>query len=496
LRKKAIASRGILRGLRFNTPRDTSGELLGTCAGENHVQWTRLGDQAAALAGDWLDGVGRRFQQDLVAELESVRLAEELVKTWPQKYAALERDVDALKGQAEELRDRAQLAQTNPLRNAEFLESLPQQIKTLEESVRNLHQTLESLPGALQEDHRRILAARAHDEQLLREKLKIDEIDSAAMTAYFLKDHVAVPLAEVIGWVRWARALISAEGDELQPERQRGTDVQFAGCRPLPDFLIRSLQLQGTARIAGQPVELNGTLTDATNDPAVHGRPMKLVVTTSGSLPLELQATIDRTGDAPRDELLVDCHGILLPQISMGSPDTIALSLSPSTASVNLSLLLDGDQLTGDIQLIQKSVQITPTVASTLVSPELDAVVNESLRKLNSLATRISLSGTLDAPELHMWSSLGPAMAEAMARALEDAVTAKTDELLAESQVRIDENLAGLESLIAKRQAELNTQLDVPREQLKQLVAGFVGEHGLSLEQLGRRLPVNSLFRR
>ena len=61
-------------------------------------------------------------------------------------------------------------------------------------------------------------------------------------------------------------------------------------------MLIRSLQLDGTARIAGQPIELRGVLMNLSSAPRLHNEPMRLHLVGNGSLPLELQATIDRTG--------------------------------------------------------------------------------------------------------------------------------------------------------------------------------------------------------
>src|SRR4029079_13084500 len=100
--------------------------------------------------------------------------------------------------------------------------------------------------------------------------------------------------------------------------RRRARDFRFAVGRPEREILIRSLLLDGTARIAGQPIELRGILMNVSSAPRLHNEPMRLHLVGNGSLPLELQATIDRTGAAPRDELLVDCQGALLHEMALG----------------------------------------------------------------------------------------------------------------------------------------------------------------------------------
>jgi hypothetical protein len=59
----------------------------------------------------------------------------------------------------------------------------------------------------------------------------------------------------------------------------------------------------------------------------------------------------------------------------------------------------------------------------------------------------------------------------------------------------MDEQLSKLDQMIAEKQAALIPMLTVANDTLKQLVDDASGTGGLSLEQLGRQLPVNSLFR-
>ena len=244
---------------------------------------------------------------------------------------------------------------------------------------------------------------------------------------------MAGPLGDVVRWIRWARETMPS-GEAPEPVRHRGIDILFAGSQPLPDLLIRSLDLQGTAQISGQPVELTGTLTDVTSHPAIHGQPTRLELTTTGSLPIKLQATLDRTGEVPRDEVLVDCRGLLLPKMQLGSKGKLGISLAPSTGFLNISLLLEGEKLTGNVQLVQKQVQITPTVSEELAGWHLENALYDSLGRLSSIATRVSITGTLDKPEYEIWSNLGPAVSQAMQTALQRALRSKADQLLAESK--------------------------------------------------------------
>src|SRR5262249_24358815 len=124
----------------------------------------------------------------------------------------------------------------------------------------------------------------------------------------------------LVACVHWMREIAPAKAKPAATA-SRGEDILFAGCRPEPGILIRSLHLDGTTRVAGQPIEFRGTLSNLASTPQRHNEPIRLHLVGNGSMPLELKATIDRTGAVPRDELLVDCHDAMLHQMTLGKAD-------------------------------------------------------------------------------------------------------------------------------------------------------------------------------
>ena len=234
------------------------------------------------------------------------------------------------------------------------------------------------------------------------------------LTAYLMQEQLAGPVADLMGWMQWVRRIVPASAEPSAAKRRRGQDVCFAGCLRHPDLLIRALDLRGSGRLGGQSFELAGTLTDVSNRPALCSQPMRLKLTTTGSLQVQAQATIDRTGPVAKDQFLVDCGGIVLPKLQLGRSDKLRLSIAPSTATLNISVTLEGDKLSGDVQLVQKQVQIMPSVGEELDRFQVVEALEDSLRDIHMVATRVSLSGTLDRPQFELWSNLGPAVAEAM----------------------------------------------------------------------------------
>jgi hypothetical protein len=260
-------------------------------------------------------------------------------------------------------------------------------------------------------------------------------------------------------------------------------------------LLIRELALAGTARVGGRPVELRGSLWDFAATPALHERPLRVKLSATGSLPLVLQATVDRTGGVARDELLVDSTGVVLPPAELGESERLRLALAPSIGALSISVSLDGDRLAGDIQLVQKQVRITPRIGGDLSDVPMTAALDDTLGDVGALATRISLSGTLEEPKCRLWSNLGPAVAEALDRALRRAAEQHARRLLADAQRQVDQQLTELERQVSESQAELRPQLTQAAGQLGEIAAEQKPPQRITTEHVGRRLPANSLLR-
>ncbi len=487
-----------MTGIRFGTPRDTSGALPGVkfAADKSSVPW--LDEAAAKTARDWLDRLDQKFDRKLVDRLESIQLTEDLLQRWPQQSAQLESQAAALRQHTIDLRARVREARKNPLRHVDFLGHVPDQAETIRAEVAALSRDVENLPHLAEADRRAIVAAREHDEQLLRDEFQFDPIDANVLSAYLLQDRMTGPVGELLGWLHWIRRLVPTGDNQIdQPAaNRRGHDILFTGCRPTPNLFIRTLHLEGNMGLAGQqPNDFFGTLTDVTDRPARHDQPMRLKINTRGSLPLEVQATIDRIGPVARDELLVDCGGLMLPKLRLGGSDKLRLSLAPTAATINIRITLDGDKLSGDVRLVQKQVEIKPSTSGELAYLHVDQELEKSLADVRSMDTRISIDGTLDEPKVRLQSDLGPAVASAMDRALARTVALYTREMLTQSQERVNRRLAEFDRQLADAQDELHPQLADSSQALDELATGADPGPRLTVEHLGRLLPADSLFR-
>lgn len=493
LRKQAVVKYGAIRGLRFGTTRIASGELPASEAPpqEDSPAWSAspLTDAAAERARLYLDGLGERFTDDLQDQFKSVKVAQDLRAKWPGKYDEIAVAARQVRVDAQQLKDEVAAARKNPLRHTALLQSLPTRVAALEQQLKALHAELKALPGQIESDRQAIAVARQHDEKLIRETLRVDAIDPAALSAYLLGEEIAGPMRELIGWLRWARQMAPARGQQVVRERGRGVDVLFAGLKRRPNLLIEKLDLSGTVRVGGRSVELAGRLTDFTTEPNVHGRPVQFAINTSGAMPMKLRAVIDRTTSVARDELLANCDGLVIPKLNLGGKK-FSLATEPSPAALSVSLLLEGEQLSGDVQLVQSKIRFTHHAGASDASAPVELVqsaIRTNLEKLPTVVTRVSLSGTLDEPMWGLSSNLGPAVAGAMETAIAGAVDQQTERLLAASQKEVDAQLAKFNEELAAATARVEPLLSAPNDLLKQIAGAAPGASQFG--KLGGAIP-------
>ena len=181
--------------------------------------------------------------------------------------------------------------------------------------------------------------------------------------------------------------------------------------------------------------------------------------------------------------------------MTLGSAEVLAIAMAPSSGALRASVSLDGDQLRAQVHLVQESVALTPIVRRELAQWRLDAALSDALDELSSLDTAVTVSGTLAAPRFELHSNVGLVVGEAFSGALNAAVAAHSDRLLGESQRYIDEQVAKVDRLAEERTVALVKELRLPSEKLQQLTKSVSPSQGMTLEELGRSLPVNSLFR-
>ncbi|TWT47622.1 TIGR03545 family protein [Botrimarina hoheduenensis] len=507
LRRKAIVDHAVLRGARFGVPRETSGALDPsdkTTDTASFAPWITEGAKNAATA--WAEKLGGDIEgrlQSTIDEFESPRLADELAERWPARYQALRDEADALRDEARRFRDELRVARENPLRYVDQLAAAPSRLRALTARLKQLQTDVASLPREIEADRQQIAVARRADESRLRASLAADQLDANSLTTQLLGDTVTQPIAEAISWLRWVRRMTpSTKATGNVTPASRGVDVQFLGLQQRPNLLIRALDIEGSATLAGRPVEMTGVLTGLTTEPSLHGEPMRLVLSTTGGAKLEVRATIDRSTPVPSETIHIDCPNFTVPRLELGPAAGLALRTDPSVGNLTVSLQTEGEALSGQMQLVQEQLQIEPALGpnASAFSARLAEAAAGRLGRLNRAATRVDLAGTLNTPKVTVWSSLGTGLAESLRGAAEGVISQERERLLAASSEDLAERLARFDAALRPLQEAVSGAVEGSGGDLKSLssavLAAGSGRGSLSFEKLGQQLPkAGSLFR-
>ncbi|NOZ38897.1 MAG: TIGR03545 family protein [Planctomycetes bacterium] len=497
LHGRVVVIDGIVRGLQFDTDRETSGALAEVEAEEDTGPSAidPMLDMASLMGEKWLDDLGDRLDVDIVDQLQSPRLAKELETRWPQQYEQLQQQVKNIRERGKTLQKDIREVKGNPLRGLQKLPALQQQVAQLQQEVQSVQQQIGNLPQQAEADRQAVLAAREQDEALLRQKLKFGSLDGEGLTQTLLGEPVNDQLVSALGWIRWAREQLPSSGVKPKKLRGRGTTVLFTP--PRPDYLVKRLQLEGLAQLSGEPLLLTGTLTGASSAPHLLDEPMRLELKGSEALDLNVEIELDRRGEVARDRLWLTCPQLAMAGRTLGNADKLAIEMGEGVANFRVELSLIGNQLDGKIVFAQESLKLTPRLAKS-PKGQLAEVLNQALAGVQRLEANVTLVGTLKKPQIKIDSDIGSQVATGLNSSVQQLFKQRTDGLLAKSRAQVDAQLQKLTAMREKAQQDLLAQLGEGQELLGQLTALAGGGKGLpgGIPQLGKSLRLDGLLKK
>ncbi|MHC4403027.1 MAG: TIGR03545 family protein, partial [Planctomycetota bacterium] len=429
LRRKLIVDEARVSGLRLGTDRETSGALDPEDRWHVKLPTAELADLGRECL-DHVVGVFRQRLEEQVEQLESVRLAKELVRRWPAEYARLEARAGALKERIDGLRGLSRVRPDSPIEALDSYQRATGQLHGIQREIADLNSELSRLEQQALWDRESILTAQRRDLQQIHETLGPEALHAEALSEYLLGPETSHTVVTVARWIRWAREHLPSDDHDREPARRRGVDVLFPGVAHRPDFLIRKLTLEGAGQLGAEQFTLEGTLQDLTTQPRLYGRPTVLRVRVEGSADLEVEAVLDRTRETPRSRIVIDCPNLRHDERVLGRPDELALVVSPGSTHLWTSVELEGEALTGQLLLSQEPVELVPRFAAAPALEGLAERFRDAAREIRQIRVVADLSGTLDAPHVCVRSNLGPRLAAMLNRLLERELEVRRDQLL------------------------------------------------------------------
>lgn len=512
LEGKIVIDTMAVRGLRFGTPRRTSGAIPRSAA-------AAANDKPSAvrkIVDDWVaqvkipplsletlrgtvnvDGIRAESLATLRAAL-AVRDFSDTARTrFTSGLQALDPrpTIDSAEALAKRLEKAslrtlgiggARQAVTDVRRTIRDLDALNDKLKAFERTTRANVDTLTSGVRAIGE-------ARATDYAYAKGLLRLPTFEIPSIGPQLFSGLIAEKVGEVMYWVNLAEQYVPP-GVERQlqkgPERVRasGTTVRFPKEKVYPDFLTRlaelSLAIGGEGAAAG---EYEARIVGVTNQPAVYGAPTRFRVARAagkvGPRDARITGSIDHRKAPVRDSLVAQLSGMPLPTMPLaGLGATVALGDGVS----EMRLAREGDQLGGRWLWRSTSVRWTRDTtsqprATTPVMRLVEDALWSAVARIDSVEIEARFSGSVTKPQLGVRTNIADAVAGALkaqlgeeVRKAEAQVRAKVDELVdakaAEARAKADEIKGQAEQRIAEERAKLEAQKATLEAKLRELV--------------------------
>jgi uncharacterized protein (TIGR03545 family) len=517
LEQKVAVDTVAVRGMRFGTARQESGELENPSPQSGMVaREVAAWAEAVRVPPFSLEGLGRvvdvaALDPDSLRTVGEARAlaarADAVRATWDQALVELEPQphIDSARALVQRLED-TELRGLNVIRATRLAGEVQQTISalaTLGERVESLSQTAQANLADVQDGLGALVAARQADYAYARGLLELPALDAPDLSPAIFGDAAIAWVQPVLYWMRLAEEYLPPGIDPRRyrgPDRPRraGTTVEFPDAASDPRFLLEygelGLELAGEGMAAGAYL---ARVTGLTSDPALYGKPLELVARRSdavvGPSDVTVRALLNHVAAPVVDSLDVGLAGIDLPSLDL---DALGARLVMGPGTTDLRLARTGDALSA-----RWSWHAPRATWERLAGPEggdrgagaaqigsrawAEELLWRTVSGLRDVRIEVGLSGAVQEPALAVRSNVGQAVAGSLRRELgreveraERQARAQVDALVNDELARARRSVAGLEAQYRDEIDGALTALAAVRVQLEQEV-----------ERLGRRLP-------
>ncbi len=438
---------------------------------------------------DWMSGLTGRIKDAIDPnQLESVQLARKKQLDWKNRFSKQKETLELLKKQLEQLQSQVKGAKGNALEKLQVYHDTAMNAKQLRKEIKRIRDELNQLPKLARSDYAAIIQAGKKDQQNLKDKTQILKLDPKAISQSLLGEELEKKIQQTMNYLSWLKENLSDKMDIPEPERFRGTEIDFAKNEALPKYLCRKMFLSGQSEISGQQFEFTGILKNLTSEPQLHKKPMTIEVEGIGEDDFLAKATIDLTRKTPAYKLHFQYHQNHPPTLHLGKGSELAFDLSADRTDLESLIEIKNGKLNGQIQLSQSPCRIE------LVSSETEdknfsvaQTLQRILGKIDSLNTQLDLGGTLDRPEWSVTSNLGEYLSEGMSDIFAEEFEKQKAQMAQVINNNMIKELKVFESLLKGESSQLTAMLNLQENDAQKLIQKIAG---------GKSFKFNSLLRR
>ena len=425
-KREFIIKGGKATNIQFGAPRTESGFLRPVMnRNKSEAALVQSGFSRNDLEKNWLDSLENTSSDIQPLQLKAEALARKIDNAWSQEMANINLQLAELKRLRENTSSQIdkqgiQVLPNNPLRNDDSkLLKTNQTVVEIKNRISNLMATYTRMERKKNSDLQRLISQTKQDAATITNTRKTTHFDGEKITKLLLTDVEHKTVVEVIDWFRWFRANIPSPETDFAPAKPRGENIQFSGSH-VANFLVESLDFEGGGRFAGRHVDFFGTVNNLTAAPKFSDKPCVFDMRAQGDQPVVIHCELDHRNEKTwRDRLTVSCSELPSPlrRRRLGTDETLLVSIVGNPKLIaSVDVTTQGEKIQGSITLQHVGLRLHVEKLNALAGGE-SAVLRlnqTAIPTITELKTRITLSGTLDAPSYQITSDIGQQFANAL----------------------------------------------------------------------------------
>lgn len=518
LEKKVVIDTMAVRGVRFGTPRRTSGAIerksptTGRVARAitdwaNRIRIPRLNLQGLTRVVD----VSRINPDSLRTAAQARAIAQEgdsLRDRWRTELAGMDPQpqVDSARALIARLRqaDVRALGLTGTRDLVNSARGSATRLGQTTDRVKAFESRVKSGVGSLRSQVDGLAQARQADYAYARGLVNLPSLDAPDLSPALFGEMAVERLKPMLYWLNLAEQYLPPGLDarrETGPERVRasGTTVRFPRARELPAFLLvyagADAEVGGAGAAAGRYA---ATITGLTTAPALYGRPTRFAAqraaAAGGPRTGSIGAVLNHVSAPLKDSVVAALDGVALPTVALPAAGA---TLALGNGAVRVRLARTGENLEGSMTWSSNSVRWTrgdsanpaggqPAQAAVGSAAWAQGLLWRTVSRLSSVEVEVRVAGRVTAPALGVRSNVGREVAQALRREIGDEVGRQEQRLRAEVDRRVDQQVQEAERRVAEVQAQVEAAVTAKRAELEQVRAELENQ----IRDLTRRLPV------
>ena len=460
LMDKFIVDEMSVLGLELSTLRASDGALPGAKAAEGSAETAAEEDSFKFPELDVPD-VKEVVKED---ELITVQRARKLQKTldekeahWKKRVASLpdKKKFEGYKARIKKLESAKSIK--DRLKAVKELDKIRKEIKNDHRAIKTARADLKKDVAAIKQQVKALKAAPKEDVDRILADLGLTEGGLDGLAKALFGDQVTGWIKQSLSWYELVKPYISddeasdaASGEETKTD-DRGQEIAFKEYEPLPDFLIRLINISG-AQVADSGEQFNyvGKMTDITDGQDIINRPTEISLRgeSDRQTSFEFHATLDhRNPEAEKDTmtLQVDQFNVENWSLSRGS-----LPLELAEAKLNLNANADyADSKLASV-VVAKFSQAKMQTANREGLSEVKLAVVNGLENAEEFSVTVKANGELLKPKISVSSDITKPIKESIKGLVANKKTELKADIEAEVKSKLDEQMKGLNEKLAK----------------------------------------------